>query len=49
MPNSTAKSLVAVGFKGVDISNDAGESWKHISDEGFYTIRFVNDSVAYAA
>ncbi len=49
IPNSNAKSLVAVGFKGVDISNDSGNSWKHISNEGFYTIRFVNDSVAYAA
>lgn len=49
VPNSNAKELVAVGFKGVDYSNDAGESWKHLSDEGFYTLRFLNDSVAYAA
>lgn len=49
MPNSNAKKLVAVGFKGIDYSNDAGETWRHLSDEGFYTIRFVNDSVAYAA
>ena len=26
-----------------------GTSWKHLSDEGFYTIRFLNDSIAYAA
>ena len=49
MPNREAKELVAIGFKGIDYSNDAGESWKHLSDEGFYTLRFVNDSVAYAA
>ncbi|TXG35251.1 WD40/YVTN/BNR-like repeat-containing protein [Seonamhaeicola maritimus] len=49
MPNSEGKELVAIGFKGIDYSNDAGESWKHLSDEGFYTIRFLNDSVAYAA
>ncbi len=49
VPNSDAKELVAVGFKGIDYSNDAGETWKHLSDEGFYTIRFLNDSVAYAA
>ncbi|RZN80275.1 MAG: oxidoreductase [Winogradskyella sp.] len=49
MPNSNAQELVTVGFKGIDYSNDAGESWKHLSDEGFYTIRFVNDSMAYAA
>lgn len=49
IPNSNAKELVALGFKGIDYSNDSGETWKHLSDEGFYTIRFLNDSVAYAA
>ncbi|WP_340154758.1 oxidoreductase [uncultured Winogradskyella sp.] len=49
IPNSKGKELVAVGFKGIDYSNNSGDSWKHLSDEGFYTIRFVNDSVAYAA
>lgn len=49
IPNSNGKELVAVGFKGIDYSNNAGDSWKHLSDEGFYTIRFLNDSVAYAA
>ncbi|XMO86862.1 oxidoreductase [Algibacter sp. AS12] len=49
IPNGNGKELVAVGFKGVDYSNDSGDSWKHLSDEGFYTIRILNDSVAYAA
>ncbi|PTX62852.1 hypothetical protein C8N46_102252 [Kordia periserrulae] len=49
VPNSEAKELVAVGFKGIDYSNDAGNTWKHLSDEGFYTIKFINDSTAYAA
>ncbi|PKQ46370.1 WD40/YVTN/BNR-like repeat-containing protein [Confluentibacter flavum] len=49
VPNSSGKELVAIGFKGIDFSNDFGESWKHLSDEPFYTIRFLNDSVAYAA
>ncbi|MDY2587739.1 WD40/YVTN/BNR-like repeat-containing protein [Winogradskyella aquimaris] len=49
VPNSNAKELVVVGFKGIDYSNDSGDTWKHLSDEGFYTIRFLNDSVAYAA
>ena len=48
VPNSNSKQLVTVGFKGIDYSNDAGDTWKHISDEGFYTIRFLNDSIAYA-
>jgi len=49
IPNSTGKKLVAVGFEGVDYSSDSGSSWEHLSDEGFYTIRFLNDSIAYAA
>ncbi|MFI1743743.1 WD40/YVTN/BNR-like repeat-containing protein [Thalassobellus sediminis] len=49
IPNRGGKELVAVGFNGIDFSNDSGESWKHISDDGFYTIRFLNDTVAYAA
>lgn len=49
VPNSNAQKLVAIGFKGIDYSIDAGDTWKHLSDEGFYTIRFLNDSVAYAA
>ncbi|WP_290700271.1 oxidoreductase [Lacinutrix sp.] len=49
IPGREAKELVAIGFKGIDYSSDAGEHWKHLSDEGFYTLRFVNDSVAYAA
>ncbi|WP_282135615.1 WD40/YVTN/BNR-like repeat-containing protein [Seonamhaeicola maritimus] len=49
IPNRNGKELVAIGFKGIDYSNNAGESWEHLSNEGFYTIRFLNDSVAYAA
>ena len=49
IPNREGKELVAVGFKGIDYSNDAGNTWEHLSNEGFYTIRFLNDSVAYAA
>ena len=48
-PNSNGKSLIAVGFNGIDISNDSGFSWNHINDEGYYTLRFLNDSIAYAS
>tara|TARA_X000000368_G_C23055128_1_gene723489 strand:- start:2656 stop:3726 length:1071 start_codon:yes stop_codon:yes gene_type:complete len=48
-PNSNGKSLVAVGFNGIDISNDGGYSWNHISDEGYYTLRFLDNYTAYAA
>jgi len=48
VPNSKAKELVAVGFEGIDYSNDSGNNWTHLSDEGFYTLSFLNDSTAYA-
>ena len=49
VPNSDGRSLVALGFKGIAYSNDYGETWKQLSDESFFTFRFLNDSVAYAA
>jgi ABC-type oligopeptide transport system ATPase subunit len=49
IPNRNGKELIAIGFKGIDYSNDSGSTWKHLSDENFFTIRFLNDSIAYAA
>ena len=49
IPNSQGHGLVAVGYRGIDVSSDSGDTWKHLSDEGFYTLRFSNDSIAYAA
>ncbi len=49
IPNSQAKGLVEVGFKGVSYSNNSGDSWKQLSNESFFTIQFKSDSVAYAA
>ncbi len=48
VPNGDAKKLIAVG-SGIDYSSDGGFNWKRLSDEAFHTIRFLNDSVAYAA
>lgn len=49
VPHSDGRSLLAIGFKGIAYSNDYGESWKQLSDESFYTLRFLNDTIAYAA
>ena len=49
IPNSKANKIVAVGFEGIAYSKDKGKSWKELSKESFYTIRFLNDSVAFAA
>ncbi|GAA4322086.1 hypothetical protein GCM10023115_49990 [Pontixanthobacter gangjinensis] len=49
VPGSKGNGLVAVGFTGIEYSPDFGDSWKKLSDEGFYSIRFLNDSTAFAA
>jgi len=49
LPNAGGQDLVAVGFTGISYSKDGGAHWKALSKESFYTIRFINDSVAYAA
>ncbi len=49
IPNSEAKGMVGVGFTGISVSNDSGVTWNTISNESFYTIRFMNDSTAIAA
>jgi len=49
VPNSKGKEIVALGFTGISYSSDMGESWNELSDESFYTLRFLNDSIAYAA
>jgi hypothetical protein len=41
--------LVALGFTGISYSSDGGGSWKQLSEEPFFTLRFLNDSTAYAA
>ncbi|WP_318308998.1 WD40/YVTN/BNR-like repeat-containing protein [Flagellimonas crocea] len=49
VPNSGGEALVAVGFTGISYSSDGGKSWKALSEEPFFTIRFLNDSTAFAA
>ncbi|MDG1573465.1 oxidoreductase [Robiginitalea sp. M366] len=49
VPGAGGLDLVAVGFTGVSYSGDGGLHWQHLNDEPFYTLRFLNDSVAYAA
>jgi len=49
VPGKNGEELIAVGFTGISYSKDAGKKWENLSSEGFYTIRFLNDSTAYAA
>jgi len=49
VPNTKGNELFAVGSTGVSFSNDSGKSWRKVSDEGYYTIRFVNENFAWLA
>lgn len=49
VPNGNAKEIVAVGKNGIVYSTDAGQTWKQLSEEGFYTFRFVDEHTAFAA
>ena len=49
VPNGGGNELVAIGFKGIDYSEDGGMTWEHLSDEGFYTLRFLDEKTAIAA
>ena len=48
-PNSNGEKILTVGYKGVDYSSDHGNTWRNFSEESYYTFRFLNDSVAFAA
>lgn len=49
VPGSQGQELVAVGFSGISYSKDQGATWQELSNMGYYSIRFVNDSVAFAS
>ncbi|MFC3973612.1 WD40/YVTN/BNR-like repeat-containing protein [Maribacter confluentis] len=49
VPGTNGYGIVAVGFTGISYSSDRGNSWRELSKESFYTLRFQNDSIAYAA
>jgi hypothetical protein len=47
VPNTEGKELFAVGSTGVSFSNDSGHSWLKVSNRGYYTIRFVDENLAW--
>jgi len=49
VPGGNGAGLVAVGSPGISYSANNGAEWKELSDEGFYAVSFVNDSVAFAS
>ncbi len=49
VPGGAGDELLAVGSEGVDFSDDFGDTWRSLSEEGFYAVEFVNDSIAFAS
>tara|TARA_B100001179_G_scaffold233038_1_gene228690 strand:+ start:4041 stop:5096 length:1056 start_codon:yes stop_codon:yes gene_type:complete len=49
VPGTEGKGIVAVGTPGISYSKDGGNSWSELSKESFYSIQFVNDSIAFAS
>ncbi|MGB5500456.1 MAG: oxidoreductase [Maribacter sp.] len=49
VPNTNGNGVVALGFTGISYSSNMGDNWSKLSNESFYTLRFMNDSIAYAA
>lgn len=47
VPNTHGKEIFAVGKTGVSFSNDAGITWKDISNDSYYAIQFVNEHTAW--
>ncbi len=47
VPNTKGKSIIAVSTEGIFLSNNGGTSWSKLSKNGFYTIRFVNQNLAF--
>ena len=47
VPNTNGQEVFAVGKMGISFSNDAGHTWKKISDADYYTIQFVDKNTAW--
>ncbi len=49
VPGTEGKGIVAIGNLGISYSPNKGKDWKELSNEGFFALEFVNDSVAFAS
>ncbi|QAA81520.1 oxidoreductase [Aequorivita sp. H23M31] len=49
MPFTQGQGVVSVGPNGIFFSGSGGKHWRKLSDEGFFAIEFVNDSLAFAS
>ncbi|WP_405604618.1 oxidoreductase [Polaribacter sp. Asnod1-A03] len=49
VPETNGMEIFAVGKTGVSFSNNGGISWVDVSEEGYYTIQFVDKNTAWLA
>ena len=49
VPNTQGKEVFSVSDNGVFYSKNSGRNWEKVSDEGFHSIRFVNEKTAWVS
>lgn len=49
VPETDGKEILAVGSEGIWWSGDQGETWKQISEEGYYTVRMIDRTQGFLA
>lgn len=49
VPGGEGDHMVAIGSPGISYSENGGDDWEELSEDGFYAIEFVNDSTAFAS
>jgi hypothetical protein len=47
VPNTQGKEVFAVSTNGIFYSNNSGNNWQKVSEEGFYSIRIANKNTAW--
>ncbi|MCK0131178.1 oxidoreductase [Flavobacteriaceae bacterium F08102] len=47
VPGTQGKEVFSVSSTGISYSNDAGNTWTEVSNQGYYSIRFVNKNFAW--
>ncbi|NEW80059.1 MAG: oxidoreductase [Gelidibacter sp.] len=49
VPNTKGKEVFAVSENGIFYSKSSGKIWEKVSDEGFHSMRFVNENSAWVS
>lgn len=47
VPNSGGKEIIAISTEGIYYSKNKGQTWEMISEEGYFSIRFIDKNTAW--